>query len=556
MKTKIYIFLLLVISVLSYSCQNEDFLDLYPKDAITEQTFFKNENDLKLYANQFYPLLPVQPGLSENNSDNFVPSNRDAFLAGTYVIPVSGGGWTWVNERNANFFLSRYQKADVSATIKNQYAAEVRLFRAYFYWRKVVQFGDVPWLAKDLNDQSAELYAPKLPQKQVMDSVLTDLNFAVANLPLPKDTELGRLHKYAAAALKSRICLWEGTYRKYHGLGDEQKFLQEAVTASELVMNSGLYDIYSTGNPNTDYYNLFIQEELSTNKEAILPMRYLKNIVMQGLTRTLGESGTGFSKNFVRSFLSKDGLPTSLSPLYQGDNTLEDEATARDPRFKQLIATRGFVFQVSASGAKDTINLPRIGSNTAPNGYQLIKGRSPDLEQWNALQSTLDLFIFRYAETLLNYAEAKAELGAADQSVLDKSVNKIRARVAMPAMTVDVPKDPSSDFPTISALLDEIRRERRIELAAEGFRLDDLLRWKAGKQIEKPETILGLKLDPAYKAQYPSSQVSGIIVDENNLIRIYSNITSRVWNDKMYHYPIPTQELSLNPKLAPQNTGW
>ncbi|PWJ57943.1 putative outer membrane starch-binding protein [Dyadobacter jejuensis] len=552
MKAKIYLFLL----ILTMSCRNEDFLDLYPKDAITEQTFFKNENDLKLYANQFYPSLPVQPSLSDNNSDDFVPSNRNSFLAGTYVVPVSGGGWSWTNERNVNYFLQRYQRADISDVLKNKYAGEVRLFRAYFYWRKVVQFGDVPWLNADLNDLSPELYDPKLPQKQVMDSVLTDLNFAIAHLPLPKDTELGRLHKYAAAALKSRICLWEGTYRKYHGLGDEQKFLQEAVDASEMVMNSGLYDIYSTGNPSTDYYDLFIQEELSSNVEAILPMRYLKNIVMHGLTRSLGESGTGFSKNFVRSFLSSDGLPTSLSPLYKGDNTLEEEATARDPRFKQLIGTNGFVFQISASGAQDLITLPRIGSNAAPTGYQLIKGRSSDLEQWNALQSTLDLFIFRYAETLLNYAEAKAELGEADQSVLDRSINKIRDRVAMPHMTTEVPKDPQSDFPSLSALIDEIRRERRVELAAEGFRFDDLLRWKAGEQIEKPETILGLKLNAAYKTQFPASQISGIVVDENDLIRIYSNIDSRVWDDKMYHYPIPTQELSLNPKLAPQNAGW
>lgn len=531
-------------------------MDLYPQDSLTEQTFFKNENDLKLYANQFYPLLPVQPSLSENNSDNLVPSNRDAFLAGTYVVPVSGGGWTWTNERNVNFFLNRYQRAEASQEIKNKYAAEVRLFRAFFFWRKVVQFGDVPWLSTDLNDLSPELYDSKKTHTEVMDSVLVDLNFAIDHLPLPNVAELGRLHKYAAAALKSRICLWEGTFRKYHGLGNEEKFLQEAISASELVINSGLYEIFSTGNPGSDYYNLFIQEELSTNKEAILPMRYLSNVVMHGFTRTLGESGTGFSKNFVRSFLSKDGLPTSLSPLYLGDDSLEDEATDRDPRFRQIIATRGFVFQVGADGALDEIGLPRIGTNAAPTGYQFIKGRSPDLAQWNALQSTLDLFIFRYAEVLLNFAEAKAELSQADQNVLDISVNKLRARVGMPFMTVNVPKDPESDFPSLPSLLDEIRRERRVELAGEGFRMDDLLRWKAGKQIENPETILGLKLTPEYREEFPASQVSGIVVDENFYIRRYNNIDNRIWDDRMYHYPIPTQELSLNPDLSPQNPGW
>jgi hypothetical protein len=549
---------ILVLVLLTQSCKREDFLDRYPLSELTEQTFFKNENDLRLYVNQFYPSLPFQTSLSENGSDNFVPNNRDSFLSGLYVVPVSAtdGAWTWTQERNANYFLGRFQRADASLPIKNKYAAEVRLFRAYNYWRKVVRFGDVPWLSKDLSEVSPELTAPKRPHKEVMDSVLVDLNFAVENLPLPKDAEASRLHKYAAAALKARICLWEGTYRKYHALGNEQTFLQEAVNASDLIMNSGLYSIWTNGNPNTSYYNLFIQEELNGNPEAIMPMRYVKDVLMHNLTRQLGESGTGFSKNFARSFLSKDGLPTSVSPLYKGDNTLEDEAANRDPRFKQLIGTRGFVFQVNANGSRDTINLPRIGTSVTPTGYQIIKGRSSDLGQWNANQSTLDLFIFRFAETLLINAEANAELGKADQAVLDKTVNKIRARVAMPAMLVSVVKDSKSDFPAIPALLDEIRRERRIELAAEGFRFDDLLRWKAGKLIENPETILGMKLTPEMRAMYPASQVSNIVVDANNYIRTYNNITSRVWDDKMYHYPIPSQELTLNPSLAPQNTGW
>lgn len=539
------------------ACKREDFLDRFPQNAITEPTFFKNESDLRLYANQFYASLPVQRSYqSENASDNFVPNNRDAFLAGTYVIPVSGGGWVWDNERNTNFFLNRYQRADASPAIKTKFSAEVRFFRAYFFWRKVVQFGDVPWFSKDFNDQSPGLYDPKLPRNQVMDSVLVDLSYAVENLPLPKDAEANRLHKYAAAALKSRICLYEGTYRKYHQTGDSQRYLQEAVTASELIINSGLYEVYTTGNPQTDYFNLFIQEELNSNKESILPMRYLKDVLMHNLTRQLGESGTGFSKNFVRSFLCADGLPTRLSPLYKGDDTPDNEASGRDPRYKQLIGTKGFVFQVGADGKKDTIALPRIGTSIAPTGYQVIKGRSSDLGQWNANQSTLDLFIFRYAETLLNYAEAKAELGQADQGVLDKSVNLLRGRVAMPALKTSVVKDPGSDFPELPALLDEIRRERRVELAADGFRRDDLLRWKAGKLIENPETILGMKLTPAVKAMYPASQVSGIVVNPDNYIRTYTNITNRIWNDKLYFYPIPSQELVLNPKLAPQNNGW
>ncbi|MVT12247.1 RagB/SusD family nutrient uptake outer membrane protein [Chitinophaga tropicalis] len=558
MKNRYFIqYILTFTTLLSAACNSQ--LDLYPKDALSEPTFFKNANDLRIYCNQFYQDLPTQNSFwSEKNSDNEVPLDADDFLYGSYVVPITGGDWNWGSIRSCNYFLQRYRRAVADEATLNRYAAEARFFRAYYYWEKVKTYGDVPWLTVDLTDTSTTLlYGSKMPHKQVMDSVLADLNFSVANLPETGSEEAGRLHKNAAYALISRICLWEGTFRKYHGLGDEVPYLEATAAASEAIINSGKYDIYTTGKPQTDYYNLFIQEDLSNNKEAIMPRLYIQNVYTHNLTRELGESSTGFSKNFVRSFLCTDGLPTSLSPLYKGDDSLEAEATNRDPRFRQLIATRGFVLLNNADGSKNVFTLPQIGTATAPTGYMIIKALSPDPAQWNAAQSTLDLFIFRYAEILLNEAEAKAELGQCTQSVLDNTINKLRDRVAMPHMEIgSLVKDPASDFPTLPVLLDEIRRERRIELAADGFRFDDLLRWKAGKLIENPETILGMKLTPAVRAQYPASQVNSVQVDANNYIRLYTSITARAWHDKMYLYPIPTQELTLNPNLLPQNPGW
>lgn len=552
------IIIILLFGLLFSSCKREDFLDQFPKDALSEPTFFKNENDLKLYVNRFYVNLPAPlDGTGDNNSDNMVPVSRNTFLDGTFVIPTTGGGWDWTNERAVNYFLQRYQKADVAAAIKDKYAGEARLFRAFFFWQKVVRFGAVPFFSKDLNENSPELFNGRDPHKQVMDSVLLDLNYAVEKLSLPGASESGRLHKYAALALKSRICLWEGTFRKYHGLGDEQKFLEEAASAAEEIINSGAYAIYTTGNTAKDYYNLFLQEDLLGNKEAILPKVYIKDVLMHGTSRTVGQNNNGFSKNFVRSYLCLDGLPTSLSPLYKGDDTPEAESTNRDPRYAQTIATKGFVVYANPGGLNDVIDLPRVGTSATSTGYQLAKYRSSDVNQNNANQTTYDIFIFRYAEVLLNYAEAKAELGDGSQTVIDKSINKLRSRVGMPNLTVaGLVKDPASDFPMVSPIIDEIRRERRVELALEGFRFNDLLRWKAGTQINKEETILGMKFTPALKALYPANQVSSIQVDGNNYIRLYTNITSRVWNDRMYVYPIPTQELLLNPKLAPQNPNW
>lgn len=557
---KIHALYIITLVMLLASCKKEDFLDRFPQDAISEPTFFKNENDLKLFLNRFYDALPVQRGNSETNSDNFLPGTQNPILSGQYVIPATDTAWSntgFANIRNVNYFLQRYQRAELDATLKNNYAAEARFFRALFYWEKVKRFGAVPWLSTDLSDTSSmALYGPRTPHKQVMDSVMADLDFAVANAAEATNAQfVGRITKDVANALKARIALWEGTFRKYHALGDEQPWLRAAVTAAEAVMSTGRYSIYKTGKPDQDYYNLFIQEELRGNVESILARRYIKDVSMHNLTRQISDAWPALSKRFVRSFLDRNGVPTSLSVLYQGDETLDKEMIDRDPRFRQIIATRGFSFTNNSNGTRDEMTLPRIPGVLT--GYAAIKNYSPDPAQWNANQSTLDLFIFRFAETLLIYAEAKAELGEADQTVINNTINKIRERVNMAPMVIaNLVKDPQSDFPTLPVLLDEIRRERRIELVGDGFRFDDLQRWKAGTLINNEETILGMKLTPALRAQYPAGQVNSVVVDANFYIRVYPTVTTRTWNDKMYLFPVPLNELTLNPALLPQNAGW
>jgi len=550
MKNKHIIFMTFFAVIVLASCKKDGFLNRYPLSDISPQNFFKNETDLQIYCNQYYSTLPVQNFVNaDDDSDDKANASINSYLAGTSTVPTTGGGWNFGFIRTCNFFLANYSKASISDDIKNIYVGETLFFRANDFWGKVKRFGDVPYINKYIVDTSKSvLYGTRTPHKQVMDSVLKDLNFAVAHLPA--DAPDGRLNKYMALALKARVCLWEGTYRKYFGTGDETIYLQQATDAAEQIMDSGQFDIYSTGNPQSDYYNLFIQDELQGNPEAIMPMRYLTTVLTNNFDRQLGEAGDGYTKDFARAFLCTDGKPTSLSSLYKGDNTPDDEATNRDPRYKQQIATRGFDF---LNG--DIITLPRIGTSVTSTGYQPIKGRSSSLAAWNASQSTFDVFIFRYAETLLIEAEAKAELGLCTQTVLDNTINKLRDRVGMPHMIIaSLVKDPKSDFPALPVLIDEIRRERRVELGAEGFRFDDLHRWHAGTLINNPETALGMKLTPALRAQYPTDQVSNIVVDANNYIRVYPGIT-RAWNDKLYLNPLPIQELTLNPNLK-QNPGW
>lgn len=557
------------------ACKKDSFLNRTPLSDFSAQTFFKDESDLQLYCNQYYNTLPVQTLLrADDQSDDKANQSINLLLANSYTIPATadttndligtgayittgglmngtGTNWSFSNIRRCNFFLANYQKAQISDSIKDIYVGETLFFRANDYWKKVKAFGDVSYINTYITDTSKTiLYAPRMPHQQVMDSVLSDMNYAVAHLPLAVTaSQSGRINKYAALALKARICLWEGTYRTYWpNSGDPAPYLQGAVDAAEQLMASKQFAIYNTGNPQTDYYNLFIQEDLTTNKEAILPMRYIASVQMNGVDRDLGQAGDGYSKNFVRNFLCTDGLPISLSPLYQKDDSIENEIQNRDPRLKQQIATRGFDLL-----AGDLITTPRIGTTNTSTGYQCIKGRSNDLTAWNANNSTYDFFIFRYAEILLIEAEAKAELGQCTQDVLDQTINVLRDRVGMPHLTTTPQVDPNSDFPGLDPLMTEIRRERRVELGSDGFRFDDLHRWHTGTLINNPETILGIKLLPAYRATY-TYDISGVAVNPNYYVEVYPG-TTRVWDDKMYLYPLPIQELTLNPNLK-QNPGW
>lgn len=544
-------------------CKNDGFLDRFPQDQFSEPTYFQSENDLKLYANKFYDNLPLAANFdADNNSDNMVPRSQDALLSGTFAIPSTGGGWAaadWLLIRQCNYFLERYQRAQTANA--EMYAAEVRFFRGLFYWQKVARFGDVPLVLRDLDDSSEELFGSRMDRNVVMDQVLEDLQFAVNNLPENGTEQAGRLHKDAARALLSRIGLWEGTYRKYHALGNEQEPLQLSLSASEQLMQSGRYSLYSTGKPNEDYYNLFIQQDLNGNPENILHRSYVLGVSTQGYTRTATENNTGVSKAFVEQYLFKDGNPVATTTYTYDDSRPDLELLNRDARYIQTIATPDFVWR-KGEGVPEPLKtgLPAIGTARTTTGYWLIKGRSSDLAQFNASQSDIDAFIFRFGEVLLNYAEAKYELqGDLSQQDLDISVNLLRARVGMVSLTVNVAADSNGlDYGyQISALLREIRRERQVELIGEGLRFLDILRWKAGKLIENPKTIKGMKLTAALRNEYQQNgnDVSSVITDAQNYIVIYSNIANaRSWDNKYYHYPIPVDQINL--AGYSQNLGW
>ncbi len=524
-----------------YAC-NDDFMERHPLDKINDANFWRTPEDLMTYANQFYPdLSRVNNWRLDDRSDNQGPASRDPFIWNEYAVPSSGGGWSksdWGKIRSCNYFLQRFSQVKGEDLEINKYVAEIHFFKAYYYFNKVKQFGDVPWLNKDLQSNSEELFKPRDSRKLVMDSLIACLDFAVSNLP--ETSSSGRLTKYAALALKARACLFEGTYRKYHNLGDYEKMLREAIDASEQIMKSNKFSVYSTGDTENDYYNLFIMEDLEGNPEAIMYESFIENKKMHNRVRQLGEAGTGFTKDFTESYLCTDGYPISISNLYKGDAQFADEFKNRDPRMEQTIYTQKRPYRITESGEYQYQDVPQFDVTLCYTGYRIIKFFSPTQRAFEFNRGTFDDFIFRYSEVLLNYAEAKAEIGECTQEVLDNTINLLRDRVGMPHLLVSVPfSDPN--WPeweiSVSPLINEIRRERRIELAAEGFRFDDLRRWKGGTLLNNIKTYRGAR-DPEtddYRILYPGK--------------------TRIWDDKLYLDPIPTQELTLNPQLT-QNPGW
>ena len=562
-----------------------DVTDKSPIDSLTDASYWRTVQDLKFYANGLYGNLDAPSVTKDNTSDNCVTTSYSSWLFNESSVPATAGsaGWIWGNIRTCNFFLQRYETVSGTESEINQYVAEVRFFRALDYFGKIKAFGDVPWYEKDLQTTDKdELYKARDSKDFVLGKIIEDLEFAITWLPDLGKQESGRLTKDAARTQLARVCLYYGTYKKYHnesGPPTSGELLSKAITLTNEIMNSNNYAIVKgtdvgcgqlpfEGYP-LYYSNQFVQEDLSSNKETILARYYEDGVLMHQTGRQAGSSGTGLSKDFVESFLCTDGLPISVSKMYKGDESLEDEFVNRDPRMYQIIDNRNKPFTI-INGEQQVNPFPACGANDAVTGYPCVKFRSPLQAQWEANKTTYDWFVYRYAEVLLINAEAHAELGTCTQEVLDRTVNQLRDRVGMPHMTTSPVADPAAiDYGyEVTPLIYEIRRERRIELVTEGHRLDDLKRWNAMKVFENPKTMLGIRITDAVRKLYEGNVVFGgadgrptVEYQGKTYLFQYPSKSlddpGRKWspNDKRWFSPLPTDELTLNPNLK-QNPGW
>ncbi len=592
---------LLFTAIILFDSCNDDFLDRIPLDQISDKTFWNTENDLIVYNNGLYDMCmdlfnntTILWGNGEgmwsgNNSynlnnwnldcmsDNLTSTNsRHEYMfeirAGVNVVPA-GNSWRVGEQylkyqgfgliRACNIGLANYSRAKVGQDVIDKYTAECRLIRGWVYADLVRKFGDAHWIDKELSTDSEELYYDRTPREEVMEKVLADLEYASEKLPdnWGDGGAPGRMNRWAALAVKSRMYLFEGTWRKYHGGSNPDLWLQRAAEASKEIIETGPYSLYSTGDPAHDYSASFqVLKDLTGNKEVLYWRKYQLGVIVNNAGAT-GQVGP--TKSIVEDYLCTDGLPITLSPLYQGDDIYENIFENRDPRLRQSILHPADQPYYNY-GRSTAYAYPRVtgisGGVTSLSGYHFLKYYNSIDAGLGWGQHELPSIIFRLGEIMLNYAEAKAELGTLTQEDLDISINKLRDRVGMIHMDINnIPVDPRYVNDGVSPLIVEIRRERRVELFAEGFRYMDLRRWKQGKKLDGPS--FGMRWDDAARTKYDpdgTATVKTSLVNGVEYIHIYkgTNWENPLFNeDRHYLFPIDRFTISLNPNIT-QNPGW
>ena len=584
------------IALLSGTAGCSDMLDQYPLDAISPETYYNNADELRSATNQFYGMFPGAASGYTESADVVCTFNLPAEVQGIRTVPTSGGGWNWEYLRAVNFYLSHSVRCD-DVDAREHFDGIARFFRAYFYFEIVKRFGEVPWFDRELSSTDPELFRPRDSRDFIMDKILDDLTYAINNISDKKD--LYNVTHWTALALKSRICLFEGTYRKYHGIPGYEKFLDECATASKLFIDNAPYAIYKTGAQ--PYRDLFSSMN-AIEEEVILARDYdrAQNVMHEANANTLSPTygRPGMNKKIVNSYLMTNGDRFTDQPGYE---TMQyyDEMQNRDPRLTQTVVGPGYM-RINST----TVSSPNFGASTT--GYQITKWVT-DASGDGYLGSSNDYILFRAAEVYLNYAEAKAELGTLTQDDLKISIKKIRDRVGMPNIDMDAANanpDPylcalESGYQNVTGpnkgVILEIRRERTIELLLEGFRYYDIIRWKEGKIFEQPYKGMyfpGLtkgsgenrydvfdmndgtvgdkeKVDICiYTGKKPSVKnirkfykLGDEFVltdgDKGNIICHDIEKEPRQWReDRDYLYPIPTQERLLSNGTLSQNPNW
>lgn len=508
---KINILYIIVITGLLFSTTacDDEFLDRYPEDAMSDATFFTKASDFKTYVNGLYSgVLGAKHivGDAENGTDNFLaetPGGNEMNHSVSGTANEINNTWnnTYNHIRKVNYMLSSIDKLEIQDDESDQYIGEAYFIRAWHYFTLLQTFGGVPYIDKVLNIDSPELFKTRDSRDFIASKIIEDLDMAIDMLDWKNDgyAIAPRINKESALAFKTRVALFEGSWEYYHARKGtpfqvEGKngldFLAEAVDAGDLLIAHQGAEIYK-GRAGFEYYDMFNKQDYSNVTGAFL---YKHMDYLLGINGSHGLGGSsyygGLTKDAVYNYLMSDGKPEGFSTANYDYTQMSDLISARDPRLNQTIYSpaRGnfadyFVqFQAVAENMSKGPYMDLNNPYTGRGGYKVFKGmRDHYVDKWGDNQDEL---MIRYAEALLNYAEAKAILGTITQSDIDKTVNVIRSRVGFADLNVGeanswgVSYDVSEGYdPTASNILNEIRRERRVELILENYRRTDLKRW-------------------------------------------------------------------------------
>ena len=563
---------------------------------------FGSETGLHSYIYSFY--INILPDYSNafcvsTTMDNAAKKSLSVYESGAYT-PETSTSWGWGSIRNVNYFIKNNVSDLVSEKVRDHYTGIAKFFRAWCYYDKLVQYGEVPWIDVPLEPDSPQLYASQDSRDVIITHIMDDLDFAYEHITTEgKVPGANEINKWTPLLLKARICLFEASFRKYHAGSDYVKnckissddLYKAAAEAAGLLMDKGPYSLHTTGtykNGRGSYRDLFISDK-AVEEEVMLSVGCDKNIKLGYQNWWYNSPSYGsrlcMTRTMANTYLNIDG-----SFHVDTHQKFADETTGRDLRLNQTIRCADYT---CLNGDGDEVLTPPNMTGHSFTGYQFTKYVIDDVSYDGGQTNYNDIPIMRYAEALLVYAEAKAELGTITAEDWAKTIGELRRRAGITGGDLD--NLPADSDPCMKALypgiadkpiLLEIRRERECELILEGQRIDDLKRWHCGdlwqkapwdglwfEALDTPVDINGdgtmdayftadedYASSGTYKALYVGVMTSG---EDNGL---YARAAEgggytlewklpRIWNDKMYLYPVPSQSIILNPNLH-QNYGW
>lgn len=637
-------YILIFASLFVISSCNNDYLEKRPLDTQTEATAFKSYENFKTFSWGHYETFIDEDSYTQslksygNNYrgdmwagylSTYSTNDPNPYRLGNIISPTSGNGWNFSFVRRVNLMLSNIDNSEMTQADKDHWRSVGYFFRAFRYMELVSRFGDVPWVEQPVSEEDIDIvYGKRDPRTTVTDKILENLLFAEKHIKAAGDGK-NTINTNVVLALISRFGLFEGTWRKYHGILDYDKYLTESIRASELLMKT--YPSVAAS-----YDALCNSESLENYPGIILYKEYIKDVLTHSTSHTERTSSGSYEmpKYTVEAYLCSNGKPINhpSQTEYDGDKNMYDEFRNRDNRLlmtvvppysmekdvvggmnppsfdfpaKNVWNTTGYynakgvdlneyvdrlkdILPLESSKRLPVFNwsgtMNRISPNINGPGQAPMASRSGyfmwkyyNLWETNSNMVALnsaDKPIFWIEEVLLNYAEAKFEKGEFTQTVADETINKLRPRAGVAAMTIadiDASFDPSRDK-TVDPVLWEIRRERMVELMGHGFGFQDIRRWKkgdwyinkiqVGTYIKKSDYVTFSASGPTKTT--PAAWTNLNLVDKNfaaktteGYLRRFDNPVSlgKGWKDKYYLFAIPTNQLVLNKNLE-QNPGW